>query len=98
MGAIRGTLCLIGATLCLGACAEQALPLLPQSMYQLNPTTVRKTQIALRHRGYYDGVADGYIGQHTANAIQRYQLDHCLRVKPITNRPLLRSLGIASNN
>lgn len=76
---------------------EQAPPPLPQAMYQMNPNTVRKVQIALRDRGYYAGVVDGYLGQDTAYGIQRFQVDQCQRVKPVIVPALLVSLGIASD-
>jgi peptidoglycan hydrolase-like protein with peptidoglycan-binding domain len=57
---------------------------------------VREVQIALRDRGYYAGVVDGYLGQDTGYGIQRFQIDHDLRVKPTIDRPLLVSLGIVS--
>jgi peptidoglycan hydrolase-like protein with peptidoglycan-binding domain len=66
-------------------------------MYHLNPNSVRKVQIALRERGYYAGVVDGYLGQDTANGIQRFQVDQCQRVKPVVVPPLLVSLGLASD-
>jgi peptidoglycan hydrolase-like protein with peptidoglycan-binding domain len=89
---------LVGAAVSLVACSsEQAPPTLPQAMYHLNPNSVRKVQIALRERGYYAGVVDGYLGQDTANGIQRFQVDQCQRVKPVVVPPLLVSLGLASD-
>jgi peptidoglycan hydrolase-like protein with peptidoglycan-binding domain len=55
---------------------------------------VKEVQIALRNRGYYAGVVDGYLGQDTGYGIQRFQVDHGMRVKPTIDRPLLVSLGI----
>jgi peptidoglycan hydrolase-like protein with peptidoglycan-binding domain len=67
-------------------------------MYHTNSRTVRKVQVALRDRGDYAGVVDGYLGQNTANGIQRFQVEHCpQRVKPIIDRSLLVSLGIAND-
>jgi Putative peptidoglycan binding domain. len=57
---------------------------------------VKEVQIALRNRGYYAGVVDGWLGQDTGFGIQRFQVDHGLRVKPTIERPLLLSLGIVS--
>jgi peptidoglycan hydrolase-like protein with peptidoglycan-binding domain len=89
---------LVGAAVSLVACTgEQVPPPYPQAMYHLNSNNVRKVQIALRERGYYAGVVDGYLGQDTSYGIQRFQVDHCpQRVKPVVVPPLLVSLGIAS--
>lgn len=62
----------------------------------MNPKTVRKVQIALRDRGYYAGTVDGYLGEQTGIGIQCFEVDQCQRVKPVIDRPLLVSLGIAS--
>jgi peptidoglycan hydrolase-like protein with peptidoglycan-binding domain len=90
---------LVGAAVSLAACTgEQVPPPYPQAMYHTNPNTVRKVQIALRHRGYYAGVVDGFLGQDTSYGIQRFQVDQCQRVKPVIVPPLLVSLGIATDS
>jgi peptidoglycan hydrolase-like protein with peptidoglycan-binding domain len=58
---------------------------------------VRKVQLALRSRGYYAGLIDGFIGQNTAIGIQRFQIDHDQKVIPVIDRSLLISLGIRGN-
>lgn len=89
---------LIGVIVSLGACSNQPVPpLKSQGFYPTNPATVRKVQIALRNRGYYAGVVDGFLGDGTATGIQRLQIDRGERVKPIIDRPLLISLGIAGH-
>jgi Putative peptidoglycan binding domain len=99
MAEISRLIILIGVVVSLGACTgEQVPPLLPQVMYHANPAVVTKVQLALRDRGYYPGIVDGYIGQDTADGIQRFQVDHGQRVKSITDPPLLVSLGIASDD
>jgi hypothetical protein len=98
MAGIPQLMFLLGVAFSLGACtSEQLSPPLPQAMYQYNPTKTRKVQIALRDRGDYAGFVDGYLGQYTGDAIQRFEVEHCLRVKPIIDRTLLVSLGIASD-
>jgi peptidoglycan hydrolase-like protein with peptidoglycan-binding domain len=62
-----------------------------------NPAIVRKVQIALRNRGYYHELIDGDLGQATGIAIQRFQIDHSIRVIPLLDPSLLVSLGIHSN-
>jgi hypothetical protein len=80
----------------LGACSqEQLAPPRSHAMYSPDPAMVRKVQIALRDRGYYAGVIDGWLGQNTAIGIQRFQVDHDQLVKPVIDRSLLVSLGIA---
>jgi hypothetical protein len=87
---------LIGVAVSVGACAdEQFPPLKSYAMYSSSPAIVRKVQIALRNRGYYAGVLDGFLGEDTAIGIQRFQVDHCQRVAPVIDRSLLASLGIA---
>jgi peptidoglycan hydrolase-like protein with peptidoglycan-binding domain len=85
---------LIGGAVCLGACADEQASL--QSRPVLPPTqpVVRKVQLALRNRGYYAGVIDGFLGQNTATGIERFQVDHEQPVKPVIDRSLLTSLGI----
>jgi peptidoglycan hydrolase-like protein with peptidoglycan-binding domain len=89
-------ICLIGI-LSLGAYAEQPEPpLLPSVMYTSDASTVKAVQLALRKRDYYTGAADGFLGQGTGDAIQRFQMDHGLQVKPVISRSLLIALGIAN--
>jgi hypothetical protein len=98
MARIPGLIFLLGAAFSLGACTtDQLPPPLPQSMYQNNPGNIRKVQIALRDRGDYDGFVDGYLGQYTGDGIQRFEVEHCLRVKPVIDRSLLVALGIAND-
>jgi hypothetical protein len=90
--------CLIGLLL-LNACAEQPeRPLLPNVMYSANPGTVRAVQSALQIRHYYTGATDGFFGQATGDAIQLFQMDNCLQVKPVISRSLLIALGIENNS
>jgi Putative peptidoglycan binding domain len=87
---------LIGAAISLAVCTEgQALPTEHSVGYHANPAIVRKVQIALRNRGYYYGLADGDLGQGTGIAIQRFQIDHGIRVIPLLDPSLLVGLGIA---
>jgi hypothetical protein len=89
---------LIGVAVSLGACSNQpGLPLKSQGFYPTNPATVRKVQIALRSRGYYAGLVDGFLGECTAIGIRRWQIDRCERVKPIIDRSLLVSLGVTND-
>jgi peptidoglycan hydrolase-like protein with peptidoglycan-binding domain len=98
MARIPGLIFLLGTAFSLGACtSDQLPPPLPQSMYQNNPGNIRKVQIALRDRGDYAGFVDGYLGQYTGDGIQRFEVEHCLRVKPVIDRSLLVSLGIAND-
>jgi peptidoglycan hydrolase-like protein with peptidoglycan-binding domain len=88
---------LIGVAVSLGACSdEQAPPPKWPTIYPANSATVRKVQIALRDRGYYAGVIDGFLGQNTEIGIQRFQVDHDQAARPYIDRALLVSLGIAS--
>jgi hypothetical protein len=89
-------LLLIGVAFSLAVCTEgQVLPTEQSIAYHANPPIVRKVQIALRNRGYYHENVDGYLGGATGIAIQRYQIDHCIRVIPLLDPSLLISLGIA---
>ncbi len=98
MAEISRLMILIGVVGFLGACSdEQIPPARSHAMSSPNSAIVRKVQIALRNRGYYAGVVDGFLGQNTAIGIQRFQLDHDQRVKPVIERSLLVSLGIASD-
>jgi hypothetical protein len=62
--------------------------------YSSNPGIVRAVQIALREQGYYAGYVTGFMGQSTAFGIERFQIEHCQRVKPIIDDELLQQLGI----
>jgi hypothetical protein len=98
MAEISRLMVLIGMVVSLGACSDESVPLVrSQGFYPTNPATVRKVQIALRNRGYYAGVVDGFLGENTATGIRRLQVDQCKRVKPIIDRSLLVSLGIAND-
>ena len=89
---------LIGTVVCLGACSnEPVAPAKPIKIVQANDALVRKVQVVLRNQGYYTGVTDGFLGQNTAFAIQRYQVDHDQVARPFIDRALLVSLGIARN-
>jgi peptidoglycan hydrolase-like protein with peptidoglycan-binding domain len=66
----------------------------PAVLLSGRPPVIKQVQIALRQRGYYAGAVDGFMGQQTQTAIQRFQLDHCQRVAPLITRQLLVSLGI----
>jgi peptidoglycan hydrolase-like protein with peptidoglycan-binding domain len=98
MARIPRLIFLLGTAFSLGACTGEEVPLpLSHPTDNGNSADVRKVQVALRERGYYAGVVDGYLGQDTAFGIQRFQVDHCQRVKPIVDRPLLVSLGIVND-
>jgi peptidoglycan hydrolase-like protein with peptidoglycan-binding domain len=88
---------LIAAAVCLGACSNQPVaPAKSVRIVEANVALVRKVQIALRKEGYYTGVSDGFLGQNTAFAIQRFQVDHDQIARPYIDRALLVSLGIAT--
>jgi len=55
---------------------------------------VKQVQLGLRQRGYYANAIAGFMGQDTREAIQRFEVDHCLRTAPLITRRLLISLGI----
>ena len=57
--------------------------------------TVRAVQSALRQRHYYHEQVDGFFGQATAIAIERFQMDRDLYVKGVIDRQLLLALGIS---
>ena len=98
MAVIRSILFMIIIAVAFGACTtEPAPPLLGYGNYPHDPALVRRVQIALRDRGYYHGNLDGYLGQDTANAIELFQVNHCLRAKPVIDRPLLARLRIRHN-
>jgi hypothetical protein len=89
-------LLLIGVAFSVGVCAEgQAPPTEHSVAYHANPVIVRKVQIALRNRGYYHDLVDGYLGEATGIAIQMFQIDHSIRVVPLLDPSLLVALGIA---
>ena len=94
---MKTNLFLIGTTIFLAACTDAQVPPNNRSAtYPFNPAIVRKVQIALRNRGYYHGLVDGFLGGATGTAIQRFQMDHSLRVIPLLDPSLLVSLGVAS--
>jgi hypothetical protein len=69
---------LIGAAISLAVCTEgQVPPTEHLIVYHANPVIVRKVQIALRNRGYYHDLVDGYLGEGTGIAMQMFQIDHC---------------------
>jgi hypothetical protein len=55
---------------------------------------VKQVQLALWQRGYYAYAIDGFMGPYTREAIQRFEVDHCLRTAPLITRRLLIALGI----
>jgi len=88
---------LIGVIVSLGACSdEQARPPKSPTIHPASPAIVRKVQVALRSRGYYNGVVDGFLGQTTAIGIMRFQVDHDQVARPFIDRSLLVSLGIST--
>jgi peptidoglycan hydrolase-like protein with peptidoglycan-binding domain len=58
--------------------------------------TVEQVQLALRHRGYYKGEIDGFLGESTQIAIQMFYVDQCYPAAPVVTRWLLARLGIGS--
>jgi peptidoglycan hydrolase-like protein with peptidoglycan-binding domain len=98
MAKIPQLIFLVATVVSLGACTSgQVPPLLPHVMDHSTSHMVKQVQIALRERGYYAGIVDGYLGQDTGFGIQRFQVDHCLRAKPMVDRLLLVSLGIVND-
>jgi peptidoglycan hydrolase-like protein with peptidoglycan-binding domain len=98
MAEISRLILLIGTIVALGACSDEQLPPVDSRVtYPQNHAIVREVQISLRKRGYYAGIIDGFLGQDTAIAIQRFQMDHGQTVKPVIERPLLVSLGIRND-
>jgi len=95
MAIVIRLICVIGV-LSLGACTAEHSepPLLTNAWYPSDPSIVTSVQIALRERHYYQGAVDGFLGGKTGLAIERFQMDHGLRVKPVIDRPLLIALGI----
>jgi peptidoglycan hydrolase-like protein with peptidoglycan-binding domain len=53
-------------------------------------------QRALRDHGYDKGSITGFIGKNTAEAIERFQIDHGLPVRPVADRFLLNSIQQSS--
>ncbi len=93
---MKRKLLLIGAAISLAVSTEGQVPATEHSIvYHDNPVLVRKVQIALRNRGYYHRLVDGYLGEDTGIAIQMFQIDHCIRVIPLLDPSLLIALGIA---
>jgi hypothetical protein len=92
---MKRNLLLIGAAIFLAVSTEgQVLATERSIVYHGSPMIVRKVQIALRNRGYYHGLVDGYLGQGTGIAIQMFQIDHSIRVIPLLDPSLLIALGI----
>jgi hypothetical protein len=93
---MKRKLLLIGAAISLAVSTEGQAPATEDSIaYHDNPVIVRKVQIALRNRGYYHRLVDGYLGEDTGIAIQMFQIDHSIRVIPLLDPSLLIALGIA---
>jgi len=71
---VRIIICLIGIVL-FGACsANDPQGALPTNMMSTTDTaTIRAVQSALRQRHYYHGQVDGFFGQATAVAFERFQ-------------------------
>jgi hypothetical protein len=87
---------LIAAAVSFGACSDEQVALRkPATVYSADVATVRKVQLALRHRGYYTSAVDGFLGHDTSLAIESYQVDQDQMVRPYIDRALLVSLGIA---
>jgi peptidoglycan hydrolase-like protein with peptidoglycan-binding domain len=73
----------------LGACKTnepQGTP--PPSVTSTGTATIKAVQSALRQRHYYHEQVDGFFGQATAIAIERFQIDHDLYVKGVIDRQL----------
>ena len=93
------TICLIGILL-LGACKTnepQGTPAPAGVTSSSDTATILAVQSALRQRHYYHGQVDGFFGQATAVAIERFQMDHDLYVKGVIDRQLVLALGIAKH-
>ncbi len=81
---MRRNFLLVVAAISLAICTKGQVPPTEHSIsYHANPVIVRKVQIALRNRGYYHGLVDGYLGQATGIAIERFQIDHSMRAVPL---------------
>jgi len=63
----------------------------------LSDPIVKRVQLALRNRGYYTGPINGYLGENTQIAIQKFQVFHCCAVAPLVTRWVLVALGIGSD-
>jgi peptidoglycan hydrolase-like protein with peptidoglycan-binding domain len=55
-----------------------------------------RVQLALRQRGYYTGPINGFLGQNTQIAIQKFEICHRCVVAPLVTRWVLVALGIGS--
>lgn len=55
---------------------------------------VRSAQQVLTRDGYYDGAADGIIGEKTTRAIQKFQRDNGIAVTGTLNTATCKALGI----
>jgi peptidoglycan hydrolase-like protein with peptidoglycan-binding domain len=66
----------------------------PAVLLSTRASVVRQVQRALRQRGYYAGTIDGFMGEGTQIAIQKFDVDHCYPARPLVTRRLLVSLGI----
>ena len=64
-------------------------PTLRRGMYG---TPVQQMQQALRSQGYYTGVADGYYGEGTENAVRSFQRSNGLEVDGVAGPATLRTL------
>jgi peptidoglycan hydrolase-like protein with peptidoglycan-binding domain len=62
----------------------------------LSDPVVKQVQLALRRRGYYTGPINGFLGENTQIAIQKFQVCHCCVVAPLVTRWVLVALGIGS--
>jgi type IV secretion system protein VirB10 len=65
-------------------------PTLPLS----SPEMIRRAQVALHDKGYYEGKIDGIMGPRTANALKVYQSEHNLAETGKLDPDTARSLGI----
>jgi peptidoglycan hydrolase-like protein with peptidoglycan-binding domain len=63
----------------------------------LSDPIVKQVQLALRQRGFYTGPIDGFLGQNTQIAIEKFQVFHCCAVAPLVTRWVLVALGIGSD-
>ena len=55
-------------------------------------TPVQEMQQALKNQGYFTGVADGYYGEGTENAVKSFQRYHGLQVDGVAGPATLRTL------
>ena len=63
----------------------------------LSDPIVKRVQLALRNRGYYTGPINGFLGENTQIAIQKFQIFHCCAVAPLVTHWVLVALGIGSD-